>query len=166
MPRFDPQRVAGLRHDRLAVDEVAVDFLLRVALAEPRFHRLVHAAVGRERLVEECGVPLARRGAVELGRQRRAPCAAGLVVVAHVASRLLEVGGQAPPLERLREQLRRLLAREMHAAELSDRVVAVLHEHRVVQTGRALAARRRRGTSVCPGDLVDVAGELVEEEPP
>ena len=39
----------------------------------------------------------------------------------------------ATPLEDLREEVRRLLAREVHAAELRDGVVAVLEEDALVE---------------------------------
>ena len=54
-------------------------------------------------------------------------------VVRDVARRLLEVRHQPAPLEHLGEQVRRLLAREVHPAELGDGVVAVLEEHPVVE---------------------------------
>ena len=172
MPRFDrrsrrkqhPQRVARLGHDRLAIDEVAVAFLLGVALLEPGFHRLVHAAVGREGLVEERRVAVARRRTGELGRKRRSPRAAGPVVVAHVSRRLLEVGGQATPFQGFREQLGRLLTREVHAPELGHGIVAVLNEHRVVEARGPFTAGGRCGAlGSCPRD---VPRELVEEQSP
>ena len=98
-------------------------------------------------------------GLLDLGRDRRAPAAARLVVVAHVARRLLEVGGEASPLQCLRERLGRLLAREVHATELSDGVVPELHEHPVVQLLGPLDPDARHLAA-----LVDVLRELVEEE--
>ena len=61
------------------------------------------------------------------------------VVVGDVARRLLEVGGQAWPLQDLREEVRRPLARDVRAAELRDGVVAVAEEDRLVELRRALA---------------------------
>ncbi len=67
-----------------------------------------------------------------------------LLVVLDVARRLLEVRHEPTPLEDLGEQVRRLLAREVHATELRDGVVAVLEEHAVVELLGALAGRRWR----------------------
>ena len=99
-------------------------------------------------------------GVLDLRRHGRTPAPAGLVVVAHVPRRLLEVGGEATPLQRLRERLRRLLAREVDAAELGDGVVTELHEHPVVQLLGPLDADARHLAA-----FVEVLGELVEEEP-
>ena len=80
-------------------------------------------------------------------------------VVRDVARRLLEVGGEPRPLQDLRQQVRRPLARDVRAAELRDRVVAVAEEDPLVELGRALALgaldRRHLGHGV---------GELVEEQ--
>ena len=91
------------------------------------------------------------------------PAAVRPIGVGHVSRRLLEVRHQAAPLEHLRQHVRDAFAGDVRAAELCDRIVAVLVEHARVElvgareTDRA-AARRRRGT-----DLVE---KLVQEEPP
>ena len=54
-------------------------------------------------------------------------------VVGDVAGGLLEVGHEPTPLEHLGEQVRGLLAGQVHATELGDRVVAVLEEDPVVE---------------------------------
>ncbi len=95
---------------------------------------------------------------------------AELLVVEHVAGALLEVGGEASPLEDLGEDVRRLLAREVGTTELGDRVVAVLVEHPLVEVFSALEADRRLvgGHATCDlGDAdLGLVVELVEEEPP
>ena len=141
------QRVARLGQHRLAVDEVGVALLLREPFLEVGLHRLVHAAV-RGRTPRRGTRRSDRRAAcrrVRAARWRATP--AGPVVVAHVARRLLQVRGQPSPLQRLGQQLRGLLAREVHAAELGHRVVAVLDEDVLVEARGAFTADggRRRG---------------------
>ena len=80
------------------------------------------------------------------------------------ARALLEVAHQAAPLEDLGQHVRRLLAREVHATQLGDRIVAVLEEHLLVQLLGALEPDRGVDRLVA-GD-VEIAHELVEEEPP
>ena len=100
--------------------------------------------------------------AEHLGVAVVAVAAAEAGVVGDVAGRLLEVGHEPAPLEDLGEQVRRLLAGEVHAAELGDRVVAVLEEHPVVELlGPAQADGGVDGEVA--GD-VEVADELVEEQ--
>ena len=84
-------------------------------------------------------------------------------VVGDVARALLEVAHQPAPLEHLGEDVRRLLAGQVDAAELGDRVVAVLEEHPLVQLLGAFEADGRID-AVVAGD-VEVADELVEEQP-
>ena len=83
-------------------------------------------------------------------------------VVAEVARRLLEVTHEATPLEDLGQDVARLLAGQVHSAELGDRVVAVLVEDPLVEVVGAVQSdggvdRRVTGQ-------VEVADELVEEE--
>src|SRR5205823_1018542 len=80
-------------------------------------------------------------------------------VVGDVPRGLLEIGGESRPLENLRQEVRRPLARNVRAAELRHRVVAVAEEDAVVQLGRAraLCALDRRY-------FRDRVGELVQEE--
>src|SRR6185437_8007418 len=75
------------------------------------------------------------------------------------AGGLLEVGGETRALENLRQEVRRPLARDVRAAELRDRVVAVAEEDALVQIGCALAL-----ASLDRGHLGHRGGELVEEE--
>ena len=77
-------------------------------------------------------------------------------VVRDVARRLLEVRHQPAPLEDLREQVRRLLAREVHAAELRDGVVAVLEEH----------ARRRALRRACRPTVASTVRSPVRSRSP
>jgi hypothetical protein len=92
-----------------------------------------------------------------------APAPARAVGVRDVARRLLEVGHEAAPLEELREHVRDALARQVDAAQLGDRVVAVLDEHALVEALRPRDADVRGGGGAL-GDRRR-GGELVEEEP-
>jgi hypothetical protein len=56
-----------------------------------------------------------------------------LVVVRDVSCRLLEIGGKPWPLQELRQQVGRPLARDVRPAELRDGVVAVAEEDPLVQ---------------------------------
>src|SRR6185436_20930075 len=85
-------------------------------------------------------------------------------VVRDVARRLLEVRHQSAPLEHLGEQVRSLLAGEVHAAELGDGVVAVLEEHALVELFGA--AQPDGGVDGEVAGEIEVADELVEEETP
>ena len=86
------------------------------------------------------------------------------VVVGDVAGRLLEVGHEPAPLEHLGEHVRRLLAGQVHAAELGHRVVAVLEEDPVVEL--LGAPQSHGGVDADVAAHVEVAHELVEEQPP
>ena len=88
--------------------------------------------------------------------------AAEPLVVGDVARRLLEVGHQPPPLEQLRQDVRGLLARQVHAAELGDRVVAVLDEDLLVQCLGPLEADGGVDGGVAAD--VELAHEFVEEQ--
>ena len=89
--------------------------------------------VGVEEPVHVGHVAGGQGGAEDLGVPVVAVAAAQPLVVGDVAGRLLEVGGQAAPLEHLGQQVRRLLAGQVDAAELGHRVVAVLDEHPLVE---------------------------------
>ena len=80
-------------------------------------------------------------------------------VVRDVARRLLEVRGEPRPLQDLREQVRRPFARDVRAAELRHRVVAVAEEDALVELGRALPLG-----ALDERHLRHRVGELVEEE--
>src|SRR2546428_5509144 len=126
-----------------------------------------------EGAVERRHVPLAER-VVELGGDVIAVAAAGTVVVRDVTRRLLEVGHEAPPLEHLGQDIGRPLARQVDAAELSDRVVAVLEEDALVELLGARTASVSKLGILAPrrahdrprGSLFSLPGrqELVEEE--
>ena len=128
-----PERVAGLRQDRLAIHEVGVTRRLRESLAVPGIQGLVHPPVRREDIVQQFDVVFLELGFDDLGRDGRAPTSPRTAVVAHVPRRLFEVRREPAPLQRLRQELRRLLAGQVDAAELRHRIVAVLHEDAVVQ---------------------------------
>ena len=122
-----------------------------------------HQAVGVEQAVHVADVAGAE-AAGEHGRVAvEAVAAAEPGVVGDVAGALLEVAHQPAPLEHLGEDVRRLLARQVDAAELGDRVVAVLDEDLLVEL---LGPRHADGgvDRVVAGD-VEVADELVEEQP-
>ena len=68
----------------------------------------------------------------------------------------------ATPLEDLREDVGRLLAREVHAAELRDGVVAVFEEDPLVERFGALEADG--GVDGEIAGEVEVGDELVEEQ--
>ena len=76
----------------------------------------------------------------------------------------LQIAHQPAPLEHLGEDVRRLLAGQVHAAELGDGVVAVLEEDLLVQLLGALQADR--GVHGVVAADVQVADELVEEQAP
>ena len=84
--------------------------------------------------------------AAAAGRARRArgsdPAARRPIRVGDVAGGLLEVGHEPAPLEHLGQDVGRALARQVHAAELGHRVVAVLEEHPLVES---LGARGAEG---------------------
>ena len=77
---------------------------------------------------------------VELRRHVIFPAAVRPIGVRHVARRLLEVGHQASPLEHLGQDVGDAFAGDVRAAELRDRVVAVLVEHARVELVGALGA--------------------------
>ena len=84
-------------------------------------------------------------------------------VVREVAGRLLEVAHETAPLEDLGEDVARLLAREVHAAQLGDGIVAVLVEDLLVQVVGAVETDRRVDRRVAR--QVEVPDEFVEEQP-
>ena len=120
-------------------------------------------AVHVEEAVEVGDVPHAEPRLAHFRRPEVAIATEDARVVLDVPRRLLEVRHQAAPLEDLREQVRRLLTREVHAAELGDGVVAVLEEHALVELFRAAQPDRRVDGEVA-GE-VEIADELVEEQP-
>ena len=81
------------------------------------------------------------------------------VRIGHVARGLLEISHEPAPLEHLGEDVGGALAGQVHAAQLGDRVVAVLAEDALVELVGAGGADGRR-----PGGLPGLLEELVEEE--
>ena len=121
-------------------------------------------AVGVEQPVHVADVAGAEAAGEHGGVAVEAVAAAEPGVVGDVARALLEVAHQPAPLEHLRQQVGGLLARQVDAAELGHRVVAVLDEHLLVE--RLGAGDPDGGVDrVVAGD-VEVADELVEEQPP
>ncbi len=84
------------------------------------------------------------------------------LVVRDVAGALLEIAHQASPLEDLGQQIRGLLARQVHTAELRDRVVSVVEEHPFVELLGTVETDR--GVDGVVAADVEIADELVEEE--
>src|SRR6266542_1176870 len=117
--------------------------------------------VGLEEPVEHAAVLRSERVGGELRVEVVAPAPAWPVAVGDVAGRLLQVGRQPAPLERLGEQVGRLLAGEVGAAELGHGVVAVLVEDAPVQLGGPAGAGGRAGRGRAGLGLV---GELVQEQ--
>ena len=157
-------RVERLGAGRRPVDELAV---VRITLDHGAYvlgHQLRRTAVGVEDPVEVADVA----GTERAGEHRRvaevpvSPAEPG--VVGDVAGALLEVAHQAAPLEDLRQQVRRLLTRQMHAAQLRHRVVAVVEEHALVQFLGTIEADRRIDRQVA--GHVEISDELVEEQAP
>ena len=160
----DPaRRVARLGADALLVREVGVGRVFRVTLARPVEELREHAGVRVEETVEVGDVTPRERGVGEDGAVAVVPVAAAeLPVVGDVARRLLHVRHHATPLEDLREDVGRLLAREVHAAELGDGVVAVFEEDALVERFGALEADG--GVDGEIAGEVEVGDELVEEQ--
>ena len=81
-----------------------------------------------------------------------------LVVQADVPRRLLQVARESPPLEDLGQDVGRAFDRDVRAAELGDRVVAIFGQYPVVERGRPLLAGvggGAHGRAVRRQELVD-----------
>ena len=124
-----------------------------------RLHRRNQGRIRLECRVHHLLVASAQR-ALDFGGHVIAPPAVQLVGVGHVARGLLEIRHEPAPLEHLREHVRDVFTRDVRAAELRDRIVAVLVEHLRVQLFGAFDADRRRSRRRAR----EIAGELVEEE--
>ena len=120
--------------------------------------------IGVEHAVHLADVP----GAVVRPQKARvaviAVAAAEALVVADVASRLLEVRHQPSPLEHFGQEVGGLLAREVHAAQLGHAVVAVLEEHSVVELFGP--PQTYRGVDGLVARDVEVTHEFLEEQAP
>ena len=166
----DPDMAQGRRRQQSAEEVERLGFdgalpgRLGLVAARPAFRRPLpdlgeRGRVDREELLHRLGV-----GGAELAVAVEAVAAAGRVrqrlVVGDVAGRLLEVSREAAALEDLGEDVRDPLARDVRAADLRDRVVAVAHEDAFVEPGRALALLALEG----PSALRHVGRELIEVE--
>ena len=120
--------------------------------------------VAVEASVERFDVALAEH-AGQLGGNVIAVPAPGPVVIRDVARRLLEIGHEPAPLEHLRQDVRRALARQVNPAELGDRVVAVFDEHALEELLGPARARIALGRTGGRRLQTARAQELVEEEP-
>ena len=119
--------------DRRAVREVGVVGVLGLGVAEELLQLRDQCRVRVEHAVHVGDVPGAELRAQQLRIAVVPVAAAKALVVGDVAGRLLEVRHQSTPLEHLGEHVGGLFAREVDAAELGDRVVAVFEEHLVVE---------------------------------
>ena len=157
------QRVERLGADGRPVDAVRISRRLRIPALEVFLHRRDPFRVPLERVVHRAHVAVAQRAPFELRRDVIPPAAVQPIRVGHVAGRLLEVRHQPAPLEHFRQDVRHVFAGDVRAAELCDRVVAVLVEHARVQL---LGARDRRAPAGrLPGlRRADLVGEFVEEQ--
>ncbi len=155
------QQVEGLGADRALPGPLRFAVPARPALRCPLLDLRQRARVDPEELVH-------RRA--ELGPELLvavvAVAAAGIVgqrhVVGDVAGRLLQVGGEPPPLQQLGEDVGDELAGDVGAADLGDRVVAVADEDPLVQPRGTLALVPVEG----PRSRLGVACELFQVEPP
>ncbi len=157
-----PHGVERLGLDGLPVDEVGVGRVLRRLVPEELLHLRRQAGVGVEQAVEIADVPGAQRPGHDFGIPVVAVAPAQAGVVGDVAGRLLQVGHEPAPLEHLGEHVGCLLAGEVDASELGDRVVAVLEEDAVVEPLGPFEPDRRVDGLVAPD--VELADELVEEQ--
>ena len=132
--------------------------------AKPLGHRVDEGSICVEEAVDIADVAGAERGTEHGGIAVVAVAATEPHVVCDVARRLLEIGHDAAPLEHLGEKVRCLLAREVHSAELRDRVVAVLEEDPVVELLSTPQPDGRVDGRVAAD--VEVTDEFVEEEAP
>ena len=157
------ERIEGLGPDRLAVDEVGVAGLARVAYGQPCLGLHQQLAVGVEHPVHVPHVAGPEGRVEQAGVAVVAVVAGGQpVVVGDVAGGLLEVGHQAAPLQHLGQDVGGLLAGQVDPAQLGHRVVAVLEEDLLVELlGPAQPHRGVHGGVT--GD-VQFADELVEEQ--
>ena len=155
--------VERLGSRRLAEHEVAV-----VGVTGDRGPHVVgdgaeHEAVGVEQPVHVAHVAGPEAAGQHGGISEVAVPPAEPDVVGDVARALLEVAHQPTPLEHLGEDVGRLLAGQVDAAELGDGVVAVLHEHLLVEVlGPPYADR---GVDRVISRDVEIADELVDEQP-
>ncbi len=157
--------VEGLGPDRLAVGKV------RVACSPWGAARVSQpwtvgssAAVGVEHPIHVSHVAGAE-GGLEDRRVPKVPVvAAGQPgVIGHVARGLLQVRHEPAPLEDLGQEVGRLLAGQVHAAQLGDRVVAVLEEDPVVEL--LGPTQPDGGVDGQVAADVEIADELVQEQP-
>ena len=130
----------------------------REALRGPGLHARQGLGIGIEERVHRC---LVLRAQLRVAPVAVAEALAHRGVVGHVARGLLQVGGEPAALEHLRHHVRDPLARDVRAAELRHRVVAVADEDALVELAGALALLTVEG-----GARRGVRGELLEVEPP
>ncbi len=105
----------------------------------------------------------AQRMAVEFRGHEVAPLIAAPLGVRNVAGGLLEVRHQPAALEHFGQDVRRVLDRQMHAAQLRDRVVSVVAEHTLIQL---LGLVRAHARVACRRGAANAVVELVQEQPP
>ena len=137
-----------------------------------RFERRNPSRVGVEGCVQCAHESGAQRRSIQFARHVVLPLAVRAVRVRHITRRLLEVGHQAAPLEHFRQHVRHALAGEVGAAQLRDRIVAVLVQHLCVELVGAggAGAFERDGLWAVPYRRWcmaggDVAKKLIQEQP-
>ena len=156
------QRVERLGPDRGAVHAFGVGRRLRVSRREVILHDRDQPRIGLERRVHRPHVALAQRAVTDFRRHVIAVAAVQSIGIRHVSRRLLEIRHQPAALEHLGQDVRDVLAGEMRAAELRDRVVSVFVEDPGVELFGASTA------NVGPIDgrvRRDILVEFVQEQP-
>ena len=161
------ERIERLGANGRPVHRFRVGRTTRVARLEVGLHARDPFRVACERRVHRPHIAIVQRAAADLRRHVIPPAIVAAVGVGHVAGRLLEVRHQPSPLEHLGQDVRHGLARDVRAAQLRDRVVAVVAEHPGVEALGTLdrGAGGRRGLRRL-GVRPDLVRELVEEQPP
>ncbi len=160
-----PEGVEGLGPHGLPPGEIGVVRPFGIEAREPGLHDGQQVGVGVKETVHVTDVTGSERRLQDLGRPVVAVSTVRQpAVVGHVARRLLHVRHQPTSLQHLGQQVRGLLAGQMHPAELRHRIVAVFEEDAVVE----LLGPGQADGGVHPvvAAQVEIANELVEEQPP
>ena len=161
------QDVARFRADAQPVGRLRIRFASGKLLAQVLLHAFEPGPVRLEAGVHRRDEALAQTWRCDLRGDVVAPAAISLfLVVGDVAGRLFEVGEQPAPLKDLREDVGRVLHRDVHAYQLRDGVVAVLHQHPLVQLLGAPDAHRLDSELFDRGRWRDqpTLVELIEEQ--
>ena len=122
-------------------------------------HHGVQACVGGERIVKYLLVAAQQIGvSSNAGRPHILPAAVQLGVVGHVPRGLLQIAGQAPPLDDLGQHVAHALDGHVRATQLRHRVIPVIGEHPLEElagpVGSDLGPTRRRRAAAAGNELV------------